>query len=184
MMRGSRRARRLERNHRKNRAVTLSLVSLMDIFTILVFFLLVNSTEVEELPAISNIELPSSIAEARGRRTTILIIDADEIHLDSQRIAATDEALVGDQPIIPALIEPLKAAAAAKRLELSQQTEEQLGEEGNRPLSPLELTIMGDKAMPWPLLKRILKSCAEAGFVDISLAVLQKVPAESAGEGS
>ncbi|MCH8101169.1 MAG: biopolymer transporter ExbD, partial [Proteobacteria bacterium] len=38
------RAKRMEKHHKRNKAMgTLNLVSLMDIFTILVFFLLVNS---------------------------------------------------------------------------------------------------------------------------------------------
>jgi len=51
-MKLSRRAKRMQQHHaRKNdRNATLNMVSLMDIFTILVFFLLVNATNSEVLP--------------------------------------------------------------------------------------------------------------------------------------
>ena len=54
----SRRAKRMGRHHIRNKATAaLNLVSLMDIFTILVFFLLVNSSEVEVLPNDKDIQL-------------------------------------------------------------------------------------------------------------------------------
>jgi len=168
MIRGSRRARRLERNHSKHKAVTLSLVSLMDIFTILVFFLLVNSTEVEELPSIRNVELPNSIAEARGQRSTILAITSDAILINDQAVLQLDQTIEGDSRILPALIAPLTAAAESERT-LQRAN-------GDADDIPLALTIMGDKAAPWPLLKRILASCAEAGYSEIALAVLQTTP--------
>lgn len=50
MMEMSRRARRMERHHARNKQPALNLVSLMDVFTILVFFLLVSSSNVQQLP--------------------------------------------------------------------------------------------------------------------------------------
>ena len=49
----SRRAKRMQMHHarRKDRNAALNMVSLMDIFTILVFFLLVNATSSEVLPS-------------------------------------------------------------------------------------------------------------------------------------
>jgi biopolymer transport protein TolR len=37
-----------------------------------------------------------------------------------------------------------------------------------------EATIMGDREIPYRLLKKVMASCAQAGFDRISLAVLQK----------
>ena len=45
----SRRAQRMEKHHKRKGVGSLNLISLMDIFTILVFFLLVNSQDVETL---------------------------------------------------------------------------------------------------------------------------------------
>jgi len=51
----------MDRHHKRHkRNVALNLVSLMDIFTILVFFLLVNSSEVQTLPNARDLELPES----------------------------------------------------------------------------------------------------------------------------
>ena len=62
-MKQSRRARRMERHHKRHKGTpSFNLVSLMDIFTILVFFLLVNSGEGEVLPSTKNVDLVDGIA--------------------------------------------------------------------------------------------------------------------------
>ncbi|HYQ72258.1 MAG TPA: biopolymer transporter ExbD, partial [Gammaproteobacteria bacterium] len=62
----SRRAKRMARNHKRTaRGAGINLVSLMDIFTILVFFLLVNSSDGEVLPTHKAVNLPESIAEEK-----------------------------------------------------------------------------------------------------------------------
>ncbi|HAJ92691.1 MAG TPA: biopolymer transporter ExbD, partial [Gammaproteobacteria bacterium] len=42
-----------------------------------------------------------------------------------------------------------------------------------------EATIMGDKVIPYRIVKKVMASCTAAGFERISLAVLQKPPGES-----
>ena len=79
-MQMSQRAKRMERRNEKGkRTVTLNLVSLMDIFTILVFFLLVNSAEVEVLPNARDIQLPESIAEEKARENVVVMVTDDQI---------------------------------------------------------------------------------------------------------
>ena len=45
---------------------------------------------------------------------------------------------------------------------------------GNTKPVRREATIMGDKQVPYKILKKVMASCTEAGFARISLAVLQK----------
>ena len=64
----SQRAARMERRHERGKAGTaLNLVSLMDIFTILVFFLMVNSSDVEVLETTSDIRLPDSTGDSNNQ---------------------------------------------------------------------------------------------------------------------
>ena len=65
-MKMSRRAKRMDRHHKRNKGrAVLNLVSLMDIFTILVFFLLVNSGEVQVLPNAKALSLPPNRSRKR-----------------------------------------------------------------------------------------------------------------------
>ena len=54
----------MERHHARHKAGGgLNLVSLMDIFTILVFFLLVHSGDADVLQSSTDVELPESISQ-------------------------------------------------------------------------------------------------------------------------
>ena len=43
-----------------------------------------------------------------------------------------------------------------------------------------EVTIMGDKALPYSLLKRVMATCTAADYGQISLAVMRRAPAKQA----
>ena len=60
-MRNSRRIKRMKRN--RGKISKMNLTSLMDVFTILVFFLLVNSGSVEVVEAPKDVKLPESRGE-------------------------------------------------------------------------------------------------------------------------
>ena len=159
----SRRARRMERTHKKMSRGQLNLVSLMDIFTILVFFLLVNSSEVEVLERNRAVSMPESIAEQKPRETVVVLVTPQNVHVQGKVVMsiADIEALQGNS------IAPLKAAlqAQAERLILKAEADDPMAR---------EVTIMGDKSIPYRTLKKIMSTCTEASYGHISLAVMQK----------
>ena len=158
------RAARMERHHtRHKKSVALNLVSLMDIFTILVFFLLVNSTEVEVLPNAKELKLPESIADQRARETVVVMITNDDLLIQGRLIASVSDVMSRKEIIIP----ELKAA-------LMQQTDRVLRREAKEDIAGREVTIMGDREIPYKLLKRVMATCTEADYGQLSLAVLQK----------
>ena len=79
MMKMSRRARRMERHHQRRKDSGLNLVSLMDIFTILVFFLLVSSSSVQQLPSSKDIRLPTSVAKKAPKETLVIAVTQKDI---------------------------------------------------------------------------------------------------------
>jgi len=153
----------MARNHKRNRGVGLNLVSLMDIFTILVFFLLVNSSEVEVLPNNKAVHLPQSIAEEKPRETVIVTITDDDILVQGRAVASVAAARAAKG----GLIEPLRAAL------VDQAGRTLRRQEGGEAVAP-EVTIVGDKAIPYHLLKKVMATCTRADYGAISLAVLQK----------
>jgi len=153
----------MARNHKKNRGVGLNLVSLMDIFTILVFFLLVSSSEVEVLPNNKAVHLPQSIAEEKPRETVIVTITGDDILVQGRAVASVAAARAAKG----GLIEPLRAAL------VDQAGRTLRRQEGGEAVAP-EVTIVGDKAIPYHLLKKVMATCTRADYGAISLAVLQK----------
>ena len=167
-MKRSHRAKRMERHHARRRPAALNVVSLMDIFTILVFFLLVNTGDVQNLPSTSAVELPESISEAKPRETVVVLVTPDDILLEGRTIAGVEAVMAGDDLVIEGLQQAL-LDQASRSLVATEEEEEGLG----------EVTIMGDRTLPYDVLKRVMATVTEAGFSRVSLAVLQQAESEA-----
>jgi len=160
-MKASRRAKRMQQHHKRNqgRSAALNMVSLMDIFTILVFFLLVNAASSEVLPSPKNIVLPEAAAEKLPTRNLVIAVDENYIRLQGKPVARVKDALKGGGNSIQPLYTALKQASA--------QVKGIADTKG--------VTIMGDQEIPYELLKKIMLTCAGAEYTNISFAVNQKV---------
>ncbi|MEL6215060.1 MAG: biopolymer transporter ExbD [Pseudomonadota bacterium] len=166
----SARAMRMDRRHKRTaKSTALNLVSLMDIFTILVFFLLVNSSDVESLPNAKDLQLPESIAEQKARETVVVVVTASDILVQGERVAGVAEVLSAEGNVIPGLKQALVA-----------QNDRILREAARQDIAQREVTIMGDKTTSYRLIKKIMATCTDADFGKISLAVLQKSPEQLA----
>jgi len=160
----SARAKRMGKHHKRNKGVgALNLVSLMDIFTILVFFLLVNSSDVETLPNTKDLQLPESIAEEKAKETVVILIGEQDIIVQGTPVAKIADVMATKGNDIPALREALLS-----------QNDRVLQREANEEIASREVTIMGDKDIPYRLLKKVMATCTESDYGQISLAVLQK----------
>lgn len=160
----SARAKRMDKHHKRNtRSGTLNLVSLMDIFTILVFFLLVNSSDVETLPNAKDLQLPESIAEQKAKETVVILIGETDILVQGKPVAKVAAVYAQSGNDIPALREALKS-----------QNDRVLRREAQDDIAGREVTIMGDKEIPYRVLKKVMATCTDADYGRISLAVLQK----------
>jgi biopolymer transport protein ExbD len=166
-MKKSARALRMERHHKRmGKDSKLSLVSLMDIFTILVFFLMVNASDVQVLQNNKSVELPKSTANQAAKETLVLMVNASDLLLQGRKLADVDEILSQTEDIIPQL-----AAELAYQAKRSPEVYAPASEEGGPPPQARAITIMGDKTIPYALLKRIMQTCAQGGYTNISLAV-------------
>jgi biopolymer transport protein ExbD len=160
----SARAKRMAKHHKRNKgAGALNLVSLMDIFTILVFFLLVNSSEVETLPNAKELQLPESIAEEKAKETVVILIGEEDIIVQGTPVAKVADVMNIKGNDIPALREALVS-----------QNDRVLRREAQEDIAGREVTIMGDKEIPYRLLKKGMATCTASDYGQISLAVLQK----------
>lgn len=160
---------RMARHHKRmSKDSKLSLVSLMDIFTILVFFLMVNASDVQVLQNNKSVELPESTAQQAAKETLVLMVNNNDLILQGQKLADVQVILSQGDDLIPELA-----------TELAYQVN-RVGNAGEKDAQGNDLeraiTIMGDKNIPYTLLKRIMQTCAQAGFTNISLAVEGEEP--------
>lgn len=165
-MKMSRRATRMDRHHKRSRSLAeLNMVSLMDIFTILVFFLLVNSSDVEILPSVRAVKLPESVAEKSPKQTVVIVVNDQDILVQGRKVASVTEVYNSGGEVI---------AALKSELDYQQSRDASARKPG---ATGHEITIMGDKAIPYRLLKQIMVTCVRANYDNISLAVMKKTPA-------
>ena len=153
---------RAERKSRNQTMVDMNLVSLIDVFTILIFFLLSSASGVELLPSPKAVKLPESISEKAPKETIVVVVSEADILVDGRKVASVPEvmAMQGD------LIAPLKA-------ELDLLAQRQVVRAENQAQSKA-LTIMGDKDIPFQLLRKVMVTSARANFSDVSFAVRRK----------
>lgn len=160
-MKTSRRMKRM--NNSKKKVVGLSLVSLMDVFTILVFFLLTNSGSDEVLSNPKEIALPESSVESKPRETIVIFVSPVNILIQGEIVMLTADALKQKQIIL----RPLKN-------KLLEQKNNVIGVSTKAVADSKEVTVLADKSVPFFLLKKIMNTSTSAGYGKISLAVIQK----------
>jgi len=160
-MRNSRRIKRMSRNRVK--IGKMNLTSLMDVFTILVFFLLVNSGSVELVEAPKDVKLPESYEESKPRETVIVSVSPETVMVQGQVVARVADILENKE----AVLDPL----AARLAELKENI---IGTATMVVAETQEVTILADKDVPFIVVRRVMSACTIEGYENVSLAVIQK----------
>ena len=164
-MRNSRRIRRMGRNKRK--VTGLNLTSLMDVFTILVFFLLFHASGGDVMEAPKQIKLPDSVVETKPRETVVIMVSPKVVLVQGEAVVSTTELLENRIETVSEITERLK-----------QLERNIIGISTKAIVESKEVTILADKTIPFRALKKIMSTCTGSGYGRISLAVIQK-PVES-----
>jgi biopolymer transport protein ExbD len=141
----------------------MNLTSLMDVFTILVFFLLVNSGSVEILDTPKEVTLPESRVETKPRETVVIFVSPEEVLVQGQLVAFVDDILTDKANAL----DPI----AARLAELKENV---IGTNTLTVSKSQEVTILADRSVPFTVIKTIMSTCTGEGFENVSLAVTQK----------
>ncbi len=155
-MKDSRRMKRMERNNRKSHHASLNLIPMLDVLSVLVFFLLFHSFN-GDMPE-QRIALPDSVVETKPRGTVVISVTPEVVIIQGEAVINTQEIFNDSLGTVREVTERLG------------QLESQIdGVSGSK-----EITLLADKKIPFNVLKKIMTSCTASGFGRISLAVTQK----------
>lgn len=159
---------RQSRRRRGGEEVKLNITSMMDMFTIILVFLIKNfSTEGAIVTPADNLTLPKSTVERKAKeslsvkvsRNTISVEDA--LALDNAAFEAlTQQKKFMIQPLYDVLI---RYADEAKKMALVSGTE-----------FSGEITIQGDVEIPYFILTRVMYTCGQAGYPNMNLFVYRQ----------
>lgn len=161
----SARAKRMQRYNKLRKQPALNLVSLMDIFTILVFFLLVTSSSSQQLPNSKDLRLPTSTAKKAPKDTLIIMVTNDNILVQGRSVANINQVLAEESNLISGLKQELDFQSSNKMLVSNDASAQKQG---------FAVTIMGDENLPYEILSRILATCRQANYTKIAFAANQK----------
>jgi biopolymer transport protein ExbD len=165
-MKTTRRMKRMSRN--RNQIAKMNLTSLMDVFTILVFFLLVNSGTPEVLETPKQLVLPESKVESKPRETVVIFIGQESVVVQGQQVVTVEEILEMDGKDIAPIVDRL---AVLERGIIGPSTKHVAGSK--------EVTILADRSVPFSVVRSVMSTCTSSGYDRISLAVIQKASAAS-----
>jgi biopolymer transport protein ExbD len=154
------------------RVTRMNLTSLMDVFTILVFFLLVNSANTEVLETPKKITLPTSTVEEKPRETVVIFVSPTGVTVQGQAVARIEDVLAAEGDSIESI-----------RARLEQVGRKVIGLKTRSVAESREVTILADKTVPFSVVKKVMSTCTGQGYGRISLAVLQKSPGDQVSQG-
>ncbi len=147
----------------KDKKVQLNLTALIDMFTILVVFLLKSYSAEGQIVTLSDaLTLPESNAEQTVQLFLEITVTNDVILVDGDPIVYVDEAILSEGNPIPALVARLSDHLEYTRLMRGTTDEKEM-----------KVNIQGDVAVQAILLQRVMSSCAVAGYVTQNLTVIK-----------
>ena len=158
--------RRLSRG-RKPSLVVLNITSMLDMFTILILFLLKSySAEGTILTIPADLQLPYSVTQVAPKPGLVVELSQNRIVVDGQVIPVDLEQVETSEDImIPELFSVLtEKARQYKEIAAVNPSVSFTG----------QMVLEGDRQVPFRLLKKILYTSGQAGFINQSLAVFQK----------
>ncbi len=157
-------ARRISRRDRRHRAdAELNLIPLIDIMSVMVAFLLVYSADVEVIQNSKGVEVPQSIAEVLPKQSVVVMITKDQLLVQGELIASIADVRSAKTH----LVLPLLAVLERPML---------VGDAGavEEAVASREVTVMGDKSLPYDVVRKVMATCTAADYTKISLAVMRK----------
>jgi biopolymer transport protein ExbD len=153
---------RAERKSRNKTMVDMNLVSLIDVFTILIFFLLSSASGVELLASPKSVKLPISNADKTPKETIVVVVSDQDIVVDGRKVATVAEAMSAKDDLVVPLKEELDILAQRQAIRAENEKQGRT------------VTIMGDKDIPYQLLRKVMYTSARANFADVAFAVRRK----------
>jgi biopolymer transport protein ExbD len=139
------------------------LVPFIDVMTILVVFLLVHTSDVEVLPNTKNITIPVSVSEKKPHETVVVMITKEDMLVDGRVVARVADVAASSELVIAQLKSALREQADKTMMTAAQQS-----------IAEREVTIMGDRNIPYAVLKKVMATCTDADFGKVSLAVVER----------
>jgi len=141
---------------------------LVDMFVIIVLFLIANfSATGEVLMMTKDIQLPEAVNVKEVEMHPVVMVSGDQVSISGNVVGQVQDLVKEEYLNIPALEEKLR--------DMKKQFEDlHTMAEGNTNAFKGDVNIQADKNVEFSIIKRVMFSCASAGYNNINFATLQK----------
>jgi biopolymer transport protein TolR len=116
----------------------------------------------DTLPSSKSIKLPESVAQKMPRETVVVMVSRDDIIVDGRKVAAVTDVIDKEGDLIPGLKAELDVLASRQTIRAENEAQKKA------------VTIMGDREIPYRLLRKVMVTCARADYTDVSFAVQKR----------
>jgi biopolymer transport protein ExbD len=158
----------------KKHGFVLNITSMIDMFTILLIFLLVNFSSEDPVSA-PDLDLPDSThADGVKHSSVPVLVTRSAIIVDGATVAQLEAVNSQATLEIPELVQALDSQRdrAIQLARLAAESAAANVADGAGDLAwQGRVTLNGDADIPFDLLQRVIYSCGQASFADVSLAV-------------
>lgn len=139
----------LKQKERRIRMISLSLTSMVDMFAILVLYLLTSTSTVTQWLQMSHVvSLPQGKFGQVPTKAGTLEVTKETLYADDKPLVSIKEILNGS-----ALITPLKTWLKLRKA------------------SGGFINLVGDRSIPFGAVQRIVATCQESGYNNVNLAI-------------
>lgn len=171
---------------KRNAVAVLQLTAMVDMFTVLVVFLLQNyATTNQILPIEDSVDLPDASAVKELKPSNVVVLSKDGVRLNNTTVATLDVVKASEDWMINELktkVEEVIQEGEKKKATLGNKIREAVsnakGEDG-KPKEEIDdfrkITVQADKLMDFLSVKKIMYTVTEAGIYEINFAVI-KIP--------
>ncbi|HYH96220.1 biopolymer transporter ExbD [Hyalangium sp.] len=145
----------------------LLITPLVDMFIIIVLFLIANfSATGEVLMMTKDIQLPEAVNVKEVEMHPVVMVSNEQVTISGTIVGRVEDLVKDEYLNIPALEEKLR--------EMKKQYEDLHSMAGGEDTFKGDVNIQANKEVEFRIIKRVMFSCATAGYNNINFAVLTK----------
>ena len=152
---------------KRNVVAVLQLTAMVDMFTVLVVFLLQNYASTNQiLPISDQIDLPQATAVKELKPSFVVVLSKDFLSFNEEKVSSFNEVKTSQDWLISSLLEPVKEA-------IKKLTGEKSKVDGSETPVQYKMTLQADKDIDFLSVKKVLYTLTEAGVQEINFAVVK-----------
>lgn len=151
----------------------LLVTPLVDMFVIIVLFLIANFSATGEILNMSkDIQLPSAANVEEMQLAPVVLVSSEQVSVDGTIIGRVSDLVAEDYLNIPNLEEKLR--------EMKRRNEDLLEKANNGEKFKGQLNIQAHKEVTFKIIKKVMFTAATAGFENINFATLNSGTGDTA----